>query len=766
MIKNIFYKPCKNKKGVGLMAITMMFSIAISLLASAALLTAVNSSHVSAFISQGAQAEQLANTGIDRVSWMLLQKCLRENSVKGINYSANTPLSGDDSASNSLTMGTTATFSYPRDVPIGQYKVKIISCKAITMRGSQDPNNGIEVVIESVAKVGNDKGGSVTRRVTKTMEFYETNNNLFSKAIMGNNVPACMFCHINVYGGVACMGDGAGLLSHGTSGGSKIYGDLVTGGDFLRKGLFGSYSSDSALFGTAPSGQSAYKVKDNYHTSSENTTNPLPTSMDVFQNNKRYILRQCTDSTFGDPGTIKVDYASQITPGKLYSTYANEDARIDALKAATTTSPVYGVYHNTTTNKYYISSKYDNDSLSSLDTTTTYDSPITLVGSKTHPIEIQGKVYIDGDVIIKGTVTGQGVIYSSRNIYILGNLEYKNGPAWSTNMAHAPYDETKDKLGFVAAGNVLIGDPFTPASTASPRSYYNANAYGPKKYNGGQADYGTANYNGSGYTSTRFFRWQGYIRSLMVDGIFAGNEAGNSDLHYASQFDTWDGIPAKGENFIFHNRYAWDGRDKGEVRRVRLACNEDTHSGIKKSFPDKTSDRYGLLPRGSRAAELTDTDIANDIPSKAVSTAYTDLDPANGRRVWIPYNEWNAFVNKDCIKNDNKQVIGASDPNQQIPRPSSTTVHGYPEQVDGILYAEGCLVGANFENAIKPNFHGSFVSNDTHYINAAGENTGYNTNIFLDNRASSSFMGFPNDIRIYTTGYNVSNSSTTEFSSY
>lgn len=57
-------------------------------------------------------------------------------------------------------------------------------------------------------------------------------------------------------------------------------------------------------------------------------------------------------------------------------------------------------------------------------------TPLVVIGSPRHPIEIDGPVIVPGDVIIRGQITGRGTIYSGRNIHVVDGLAYKNKPAW------------------------------------------------------------------------------------------------------------------------------------------------------------------------------------------------------------------------------------------------------------------------------------------------------------------------------------------------
>lgn len=92
---------------------------------------------------------------------------------------------------------------------------------------------------------------------------------------------------------------------------------------------------------------------------------------------------------------------------------------------------------------------------------------LVLVGTYDKPVEIKGPVVVDSDVIISGYIKGQGVIYSGRNIHVLDNVYYKNGPDWSsvnnkngsgTVSTVTQNNKDKDLVCFIAKGNVVIGN--------------------------------------------------------------------------------------------------------------------------------------------------------------------------------------------------------------------------------------------------------------------------------------------------------------------
>ncbi len=99
---------------------------------------------------------------------------------------------------------------------------------------------------------------------------------------------------------------------------------------------------------------------------------------------------------------------------------------------------------------------------------------LVIDGTRANPIKVNGPVVIDSDVVIKGYVTGQGTIYSGRNIHIVGNIEYVNGPSWShpdsNPDATAQQNSTRDLVSLAAKGNIVLGDS-TEDNTFTSRQY-------------------------------------------------------------------------------------------------------------------------------------------------------------------------------------------------------------------------------------------------------------------------------------------------------
>lgn len=89
---------------------------------------------------------------------------------------------------------------------------------------------------------------------------------------------------------------------------------------------------------------------------------------------------------------------------------------------------------------------------------TAADYGAIILDGTTHPIEINGPVIIPSDVIIKGKVKGQGTIYSGRNIHIVGDITYVNPPTWDGKSTRNSNNASKDMLGLMAKGNIVLGN--------------------------------------------------------------------------------------------------------------------------------------------------------------------------------------------------------------------------------------------------------------------------------------------------------------------
>lgn len=90
------------------------------------------------------------------------------------------------------------------------------------------------------------------------------------------------------------------------------------------------------------------------------------------------------------------------------------------------------------------------------------DANLVLVGTPGNPIQISGKVAVDGDVVLFGPVKGEGAIYASGNVYVVGDLTYADGVDAQGNRTFGiGSDGRPNALAIAAGGNIVSGDPLT-----------------------------------------------------------------------------------------------------------------------------------------------------------------------------------------------------------------------------------------------------------------------------------------------------------------
>jgi Tfp pilus assembly protein PilX len=146
--------------------------------------------------------------------------------------------------------------------------------------------------------------------------------------------------------------------------------------------------------------------------------------------------------------------------------YRNLDLTQSGLKGAMYRIPPGGTYSSDLQQK---TSLADNEKSGTL----------ILIGTKDNPITLPDNFYFDGDIIFKGYVSGNGNVTASRNVYIAGELLYKNPPGTngsgnysdlspSAADAQAYQDKlSKDSLRLFAGGNAIVGDYTNQSDNAS-----------------------------------------------------------------------------------------------------------------------------------------------------------------------------------------------------------------------------------------------------------------------------------------------------------
>lgn len=115
----------------------------------------------------------------------------------------------------------------------------------------------------------------------------------------------------------------------------------------------------------------------------------------------------------------------------------------------------------------------------------TNKSGLYLVGTSNAPIKVVGSVVIPGDVILKGVVEGVGTLYVGKNLFLAGDVIYKNGPDFSTAptgmtatnrdaWVKTAVDNQKDLVAFAVRESIFGGNPNS--------SDWKANCFDPASY--------------------------------------------------------------------------------------------------------------------------------------------------------------------------------------------------------------------------------------------------------------------------------------------
>lgn len=106
-----------------------------------------------------------------------------------------------------------------------------------------------------------------------------------------------------------------------------------------------------------------------------------------------------------------------------------------------------------------------------------HSGSIYLRGTADNPIVIDGPIVVSGDIVVGGYVTGQGAFYAGRNIYIMDDLQYVNGPSLNSDGLPRPENsdsstppsledrtawveanQTTDLVAYAARENILFGN--------------------------------------------------------------------------------------------------------------------------------------------------------------------------------------------------------------------------------------------------------------------------------------------------------------------
>ena len=94
-----------------------------------------------------------------------------------------------------------------------------------------------------------------------------------------------------------------------------------------------------------------------------------------------------------------------------------------------------------------------------------YNGNLILVGTEANPIEIDGRIAVNGDLVIKGPVKGQGQLLVRGNSYVVGDVTYADadidGDGATDFGRYGPETGEQNGLALISGGSILMGDYLT-----------------------------------------------------------------------------------------------------------------------------------------------------------------------------------------------------------------------------------------------------------------------------------------------------------------
>jgi hypothetical protein len=290
---------------------------------------------------------------------------------------------------------------------------KIVEASEVTNVSFPPSNVFIDIAATS-------ETGSGVQTIIRRIDMGQSK--IFDLAMLSERTD-CIYCHLRVNGDVGSIKDlrpgwgeegGNGIGSGGHMGGSRINGDTF---------IAGKASNDDTDLSGDPVIINGAQFEGNVEEDSRSSRLPTDDNGDGlpdFPVLKREIGLKNVDGT--------------VSGGKIY-TVPNG--------TVLSSVPISG-------NQVSLTGKYDGN--------------VILEGTPSDPIVLDGDLYFSGDVIIKGYVKGRGAIYSGRNTYLAGNINYVDPPpncataGNPSNCAENAINNNKDELRLASRGNIIVGD--------------------------------------------------------------------------------------------------------------------------------------------------------------------------------------------------------------------------------------------------------------------------------------------------------------------
>ena len=296
--------------------------------------------------------------------------------------------------------------------------------------------NRAEVTFFATASRMTGNGLLETVTIAERVSFGVDRSKVFDYAYFVNNYGWFEGSTITANGGVRANGDMS--LSQNP----KVNGDV-----------YAAVNHELGVPGDIKNGTGTMDNKSTYRSSQYGTTDRA-----------RPLMKSSDDGGYDAPNTVTADDLTKRLHGNLaegidmpWISGLNE--YIEYGKELKSSLSQGGTYYINNANAGDPNYGYYQGTGPSGDPTFPDNHALVLEGTAANPIRINGPVVVSNDVVIKGYVTGQGTIYSSRNIHIVGNVQYVNPPNWANKEAASGNgNSTKDLLCLAAKGNIVMGD--------------------------------------------------------------------------------------------------------------------------------------------------------------------------------------------------------------------------------------------------------------------------------------------------------------------
>ena len=301
---------------------------------------------------------------------------------------------------------------------------------------------------------------AVSATIVEKVRFAQQRSKVFNNAYFVNNYGWFQGTGCTANGDVRANGDM--YLDSGCKVNGKVYAarneELGVAGDITNYGKMDTYSTyKSTTYGTANVARPLYSDPNTGGTNAGGYEAPSSTPTTAMLKSRINANEELS---------VEMPYIGDLSsPSSDYRQWAAE------LHAADSNMSTIKQGGNTIASVYY-------DGVGpSGDASLADKGALVLVGTQSNPIVVNGPVIVESDVIIKGYVTGQGTIYSGRNIHIVGNIQYKNPPSWSNKSTQNANNASKDMLGLMAKGNIVLGDCTQDSWLSSIKTYLSTQPY-------------------------------------------------------------------------------------------------------------------------------------------------------------------------------------------------------------------------------------------------------------------------------------------------